>query len=323
MRLIKNNIMSILPHMTSNHHNEITLSGFRSVRAVMRGGLGNQMFQYAAARALATDCSSELSIDITTGFKRDRVYRRNYLLDSIGVSESTLSAAARIPLTLRSIEKKFHLWPEKSLVKRSYGCFLEETSDLTPAQLQLMKLPHSFFMDGYWQNEAYFSVHATAIAKTFLSGLDKIKPDFFPKPDDIAIGLRLYEEVSESDSKFHRGRDATLQTLRNHISDIRLKRSDQRFYIFSTMSSADLISLDFPDNCVYITPDHGYIDPVSSLRLLSHFKYHLITPSTYYWWGAWLSQKRHPKSGSIGIAGDFGRLKIPYDWNKISNLKND
>jgi len=45
------------------------------------GGLGNQLFQYAAARNLAILNNAELIIDISTGFITDFRDRRKFSLD--------------------------------------------------------------------------------------------------------------------------------------------------------------------------------------------------------------------------------------------------
>ena len=44
------------------------------VIARIKGGLGNQMFCYAAARRLAIANDAELVIDDVTGFARDQIY---------------------------------------------------------------------------------------------------------------------------------------------------------------------------------------------------------------------------------------------------------
>lgn len=49
----------------------------------IKGGLGNQLFCYAAARRLALANDAELVIDDVTGFLRDFQYRRRYTLDRI------------------------------------------------------------------------------------------------------------------------------------------------------------------------------------------------------------------------------------------------
>ena len=41
------------------------------IRVILHSGLGNQMFQYAAAKALAVERGCDLLIDTVTGFKDD------------------------------------------------------------------------------------------------------------------------------------------------------------------------------------------------------------------------------------------------------------
>ena len=48
----------------------------------IRGGLGNQLFQYASALGIAAATGRPLRVDVTTGFARD-IYRRSYRLDRL------------------------------------------------------------------------------------------------------------------------------------------------------------------------------------------------------------------------------------------------
>jgi hypothetical protein len=287
------------------------------VTVVLRGGLGNQMFQYAAARALATDCGAHLSIDDISGFRRDRIYKRSYLLDRVGVSDPFISSAARLSVTLRAIEKKFHRGTEGSLVIRPYGCFLLQTKELTPANLGRLALPRNFFMDGYWQDEGYFKAHAAPIAEVFLKGLDKMEPAFRPRASDVAIGVRLYEEVTDPGSKFQLGREAAIQTLRTQIDFFERQGNLRNLHIFSTMDRDSLIALGFPKQSIFLTPDLGYTDPISLLNLLSHFQNHVITPSTFYWWGAWLANQRFSGRSDVRIVGRLDPLRVPRSWIQL------
>ncbi|MCD4742989.1 MAG: hypothetical protein K8R67_10995, partial [Desulfobacteraceae bacterium] len=49
------------------------------------GGLGNQLFCYAAARRLALMNNAELVIDAVSGFVRDCNYQRYYQLDHFSI----------------------------------------------------------------------------------------------------------------------------------------------------------------------------------------------------------------------------------------------
>src|SRR5688572_30609882 len=55
-------------------------------RVIVRiaGGLGNQLFQYAAARRLAIRNNVPLTLDHISGFPRD-FYKRNFLLDKFNI----------------------------------------------------------------------------------------------------------------------------------------------------------------------------------------------------------------------------------------------
>ena len=51
----------------------------------IRGGLGNQLFAYAAARRLAWANKAELIIDHVSGFQFDHVYQQRYQLGHFNV----------------------------------------------------------------------------------------------------------------------------------------------------------------------------------------------------------------------------------------------
>ena len=63
--------------------------------ARIKGGFGNQLFDYAAARRLALINNVELVIDDVTGFARDRQYRREYILDRFNISARKATPAER------------------------------------------------------------------------------------------------------------------------------------------------------------------------------------------------------------------------------------
>jgi hypothetical protein len=56
----------------------------------IKGGLGNQMFCYSAAKALAMRNECELVIDPVSGFKYDS-YKRKYALDNFNIKSRVAS----------------------------------------------------------------------------------------------------------------------------------------------------------------------------------------------------------------------------------------
>jgi len=52
----------------------------------LKGGLGNQLFQYAFGRRVALLNKTDLYLDIENGFKGD-FYKRNYMLNLFNIQE--------------------------------------------------------------------------------------------------------------------------------------------------------------------------------------------------------------------------------------------
>ena len=62
----------------------------------IKGGLGNQLFCYAAARRMALVNDAELVIDEVTGFARDHQYKRFYQLDAFQIPCRKATALERM-----------------------------------------------------------------------------------------------------------------------------------------------------------------------------------------------------------------------------------
>ena len=85
------------------------------------GGLGNQMFQYAAARALAARSGADLVLDPWTGFVRDRVFKRQYALDRLPVHGRLGTRAEGLPFWAERLSAKYFGPPRRTLSHRWWG----------------------------------------------------------------------------------------------------------------------------------------------------------------------------------------------------------
>ena len=66
------------------------------VIARIKGGLGNQLYCYAAAKRLAIKNNAELIIDDVSGFKRDYLYQRKYMLDCFKIPHRKATSNERL-----------------------------------------------------------------------------------------------------------------------------------------------------------------------------------------------------------------------------------
>ena len=88
------------------------------IRVILSGGLGNQMFQYAAGRALSLKLQSELSVDTFLLRKKTKTTVRNFELKvfNIKVRENN-------HLKNKLITKSFFFLNKYGLKKLIFGLF--------------------------------------------------------------------------------------------------------------------------------------------------------------------------------------------------------
>ena len=119
----------------------------------MKGGLGNQMFQYAAGRALALKTGLPLVLD-RRYYRREREH--GYALDAFKLADTPLDDNALPPL-LRDRPFAYWIWRltgrEPKLLHQNGVGFDPIIADISgPA-----------WIDGYFQSERFFAAQAAII----------------------------------------------------------------------------------------------------------------------------------------------------------------
>ena len=99
----------------------------RKVITRLCGGLGNQLFIYAAARRLALVNNADLVLDNISGFRHDPIYKRTFQLDKFAFLEGQYAtpkelmqpfSRARFWLSRYSENKKIFL--RENISKKSH-----------------------------------------------------------------------------------------------------------------------------------------------------------------------------------------------------------
>ncbi|MEK9939824.1 MAG: alpha-1,2-fucosyltransferase, partial [Methylotenera sp.] len=128
----------------------------RKVIVRLKGGLGNQLFSYAAARRLAWVNDAELVLDAVTGFKYDQLYRRSYALGVFRMPArlaTPLEQMEPFGRLRRLIARK--LSERKPLAQRRY--IQQVGVDFDPGILTLRLQEGTTFFDAFGQSERYFA----------------------------------------------------------------------------------------------------------------------------------------------------------------------
>lgn len=290
------------------------------------GGIGNQLFIYAAARRISLVHDLELVLDDVSGFAYDKEYKRNYQLGHFNITSRNANKSERMePLSRfrRMVIKKWNSM--KPYEKRNY--LVQEGIDYDSRLLYWNPKGNRVYLEGYWQSEKYFQDIENQIRQDLRikPPTDKINLDLFKKiqlKPSVALHVRFFEDPSKSaNSVINKGSsDYYSKAIKKMEGLVR----GAHYYVFSDKPdlARDYIPLS-DDRVSIITNNKGDKNAYADLWLMSKCNHFIIANSTFSWWGAWLAstknkiviapgfEMRHGKS-----AWGFNGL-LPSSWLKI------
>jgi len=278
----------------------------RAVIAIVKGGLGNQMFIYAAARALALRTGRSLWLDSRRGFASDR-YGRDFRLDRFDHAAREIPEAWRVAPTLRHPRHKWiRAWSKllprdvRAYIAERRGRGADQLTDLRPWRRRVTLL-------GYWQDEAYFADEAAAIGR-------ELSP---PAPID-ARNLALGEEIGDESAVFLHVRRRNYPELlpadyyQRAIDFHHARTPRPRFYLFGDDPGWPAECLDFHGSPVTAV-DWNERDEIADLWLMSRCRHAITANSSFSWWGAWLG----PRETVVANREAAYSPRIPDSWLTI------
>jgi hypothetical protein len=253
----------------------------------LKGGLGNQMFQYAFGKALALQTGSPLAIDLSF-LSRNQVSQgafvaRPYLLGGFPEirDRTTHIEPSLVPRQLRRLWG--HVWhPQLKVVRETSLRFDATHFALHPPVL----------LDGYWQDEQYFAAQADAIRAAFT---------FPPLRDDprnqhhldairaascaVAVHVRRGDYLFDGISRSHGLCSPEYYRRAFRVMDERQIGATYFFFSDDPTWVRDALAPALERSVVV---DGNAERPVRDLQLMSACSHHIIANSSFSWWGAWL-----------------------------------
>lgn len=270
-----------------------TTGGGREVEGMiivkLMGGLGNQMFQYSAARSLALKNGTSLKVDLSF-LESDQVGNtpRFFELDKFHISAERASHWEIALLSGRG-RSRFKSTAASLLQQLAgYSSYREKWFQFDPI---VLTLPDKVYLEGYWQSERYFANIKEIIRKEFtlktpLEGLNLNLAEEIRTVDAVSLHVRRGDYVTDKNiSTIHGVCD--LEYYRRAVDRVVQALKDPFFYIFSDDPKwvADNITLRHPARYISHNGSMAHED----LRLMSLCRHHVIANSSFSWWGAWLS----------------------------------
>ena len=280
------------------------------------GGLGNQMFQYAAARAIAHRNNMNLSLDDHNGFVRDIVYKRIYELYQFPIQAQI--NRAYIPYWIEKARQKIFGQQKNTITKNVFWTTLGENESGFIDAIKDFHIKGNTWMHGYWQSERYFEDIKDIISRELMPEapedsrfLEMAKR--MESCNSVSLGVRLYEEVPGV-TKDGVGGITPMTFFNDGAKRLSTEIENPEFFIFCTTKSPELKKLNLPGKIHLITHENGFNGTLARLWLYTKCKHHIIANSSLYWWGAWLSEIKNSNSVIIASPIFSNKDAIPERW---------
>ena len=253
----------------------------------LNGGIGNQMFQYAAAKSLALHHKTTLKLDISPGTDKSmpqELKPRQFDLHYFNLPDPVVTAADLESFISKSalgkITEKTKPNHKRRIYREPFFHFDKNFYNTEP----------DVYLKGLWQSEKYF-----------LPFKNKIRSIFEFKNQTVGSFHNLTNQLKNQNSvslHIRRGdylAKVSLEVLgliplehyQNAIELINSKIPSPSFYFFSDDIQWAKENFQIP-NATFVSGDISK-DHIEDLYLMSQCRYNIIANSSFSWWGAWLN----------------------------------
>lgn len=248
------------------------------------GGLGNQMFQYAAGRSLSKRLGVPLVLDLRAF---DTYNLHGYRLDRLRLAKDVVQT------------RELSTWPRSWVRLRRkldafevrWGGFYVEPSLLFDPGFEA--ITRGSYVIGYFQNERYFlnvadDVRSELTPRAALDDHNRAAHDAIRAegPPTVAIHVRRGDYVTHpTTASIHGVMDAPYYAAA--LAEMRSRLGEIRCVVFSN-------DLPWAREYLPVAPDTLFIGgngdrPEIDLALMSACSHQIIANSTFSWWAAWLN----------------------------------
>lgn len=287
----------------------------------LTGGLGNQLFQYAAALRLAAATGSPLKLDISS-FRRDP--KRAYALAPFTVS-ATIADRSEIAMFQGRERVRLAKWRayESLPVKLRRWHWIKQRSLYFSSEV--LQVKGNVYLDGNWQSEAYFNDIAKQVRGEFTlrepasETNERMARAITSNSSAVSLHIRRGDYVADKATRsIHEV--CSLGYYRKALQHVAEAISRPHIFVFSDDPAwaRENLLLPFPTTVIgHNPPEQGHED----LRLMSLCRHHIIANSSFSWWGAWLC--RYPNK-IVYAPGKWYNLTyynvtdiVPREWRLV------
>lgn len=292
----------------------------QSVITRLNGGLGNQLFQYAAGRALADRLGAPLKFDLSE-FETYLLRRFELKKFNINAGVATSEELAGFIINPSRFQRRYTRLAISLGLGFNKIAFKEYKFGYDDA---FEKIRYPMYLNGYWQSEKYFKAAENKLRSELclankLDGTSqKILDEILPC-SAVSLHIRRGDYITNPSAASVHG-VCSLDYYYSAIRHIATLVQNPCFFVFSDdpQWAKDNLKISYSVQFVEANgPDRG----VEDMWLMKSCKHHIIANSSFSWWAAWLNDRQD----KIVIAPRIWFLDkkintrdlIPEQWHKI------
>jgi len=292
-------------------------------RVIVRigGGLGNQLFQYAAARRLAVRNNVPLTLDHISCFPRD-VFNRNFLLDKFNIKCDYINNGSSYASFWGRIRRRIQIKMNRNRELRRKTYLVEEQVLKHDPRMLDLQVTRPIYLEGCWQHEEYFKDISDQLMEelTLRVPHDPVNIEFAKRINSVeSICLhvrRLHGVPNVSDAKPLENVPAEhidVSYYSKAVDLIASKVKQPHFFVFADYPDWAKENIQLRYRTEYVT-HNGADKDYEDFWLMRQCKHFIVANSTFSWWAAWLA--RNPEKTVVSPKESIGfRLQsVPPSW---------
>lgn len=276
----------------------------RSVRVYLRGGLGNQLFQYAAGLALSRRTGSGLILDASllpsVSQEKDGVFHRPEEISSFS-HEGSFEQGKKRPLFTRNRNFARLLQLER-MTGDAFGApalkiLRSVASESRDLREYFSKIRVPARINSYCSHPDFFSpiehdlrAQIFSLTKPSAFFLDHLGRLEIEDPTGIHLRLGDYQNL-----EYLYG-NLTSDYFARALAALNPKNERRNVWVFSDepKEAKKILGREFQD--AYFLPNHTSSRPIEALVLLSKTRFKALSNSTFSWWSAYLGEPQQEKT---------------------------
>lgn len=254
------------------------------IKVILQGGLGNQMFEYAAAYALSRRNNVPFALDMSFfDVYGNKSWCRSYELSVFALhNKATFTHDKR--LTVRLLPR-LRTWCRKR-GKSRLGRYVFDLERLDAAPQSMSLVLFDYFANCYLFESCREDLLQAFAFNDAPNEANSALLNEITNVNSVSVHIRRGDYLNGSNSNvfWHPSED----WYRRAIARIEEQVHDPHFFFFSDDIEWVREQLADIKNATFVDVNHGK-DAYNDLRLMSCCKRNIIANSTFSWWAAWLN----------------------------------